>query len=498
MIKQRFLDAFKQISDIPHPSGYTEKLLNFLINYANERNLKTIENNGNVIVTIPATKGLENLAPVIIQAHFDMVAEKTADSDHDFYKDSLKLKIDGDKLYAENTTLGGDDGAGIAYMMMLMEENCPHPELFLVFTRDEEIGILGALDLDVAPLLSARYMINLDTEAEGYLTIGAGGGEAVESTLKVQREEKNGDFYQIEVSGLTGGHSGAILENNRAYAAKILVQALSFLRRNCGIQILSLDCGGQDNVITSKGKAVVVAPSGVDVIQNFNLIAEMLTGAYSRNEPDIALSILPVDKPETSLNCLDIESTRNVLHTIEFMPTGLLIQVDGNPRASANIGLCQLTDTELKMRTHFRFNSESYREMVKNLIISLLDYVNAEYIFDKYSPAWEVKDGGELQKMTVDLFKQTTGQNIIPIDVHGTVEGGVFSKKIPHLEIVSFGATVSGIHTPKETLLIPSAVRVYEFLVKLLGLFNEDNDSQLDSEVILKASENGQITISEN
>ena len=251
---------FEELCKIPHGSGNTKEISDFLVAFAKERNLEVYQDDyNNVIIYKKASAGYEDAPVTILQGHCDMVAEKTPESSHDFRKDGLKLLVEGDFITADQTTLGGDDGIAVAYMMAILDDDTlKHPALECVITTDEEIGLLGAKDLD-ASVLKGKYMINLDSEEEGYLWISCAGGQTGISEIPVSYQDVEGEVLEVVIDGLVGGHSGAEIDKNRANANKLMGRFLYELGQKVTFALVDLEGGTKDNAITRKSRAVLVA-----------------------------------------------------------------------------------------------------------------------------------------------------------------------------------------------------------------------------------------------
>ena len=298
---EKVFHFFEKLCEIPHGSTNMKEISDYLVSFAKERNLKYYQDESyNVVIYKDATAGYEDAPITILQGHCDMVAEKTPDSDHDFMKDGLKLQIEGDYITADGTTLGGDDGIAVAYMLAVLDDDTlKHPALECVITTDEEIGLLGAKALDTS-VLKGTHMINMDSEEEGYLWISCAGGLSGTSRIPVEYQEMEGVVTEVLIDGLNGGHSGAEIDKNRANANKLMGLFLYELGQKIGYSIKDLSGGTKDNAITRSCKAAIVTDA--EDVEEVKAVAEKLQAElraeYAGSDEGITISVTP-GKEET-------------------------------------------------------------------------------------------------------------------------------------------------------------------------------------------------------
>ncbi len=467
---QKVFAFFQQISEIPHGSGNTEQIAQFCLDFAAKRNLKAVKDAGdNVIIYAPGTEGYENSKPIIIQGHMDMVCEKTADCQKNMETEGLDLRTDGEWLWAEGTTLGGDDGIALAYIFALLDSNdIPHPPIEAVITRDEETGMFGA-ELFEASLVKGKKILNIDSEEEGILTVSCAGGITGHCTLPLAAPQTQLPYaYEISVSGLLGGHSGVDIGKGRLNAFKMLCHPLVYVEGNPDFCIAGITGGGKHNVIPKE--AAIVIGTETDC---FDLLAKNMdlcnqAGLGGETDPDLLFS---VKKLETPPYFYDAETSDRILDFLANAPTGVVAMsqsIEGMVETSLNMGVLTLSKDALNAAFLIRSNADEGR---KALMKHLTDYytgANAAIAFDSEYPAWEYRKDSPLRDLMIEVFRDCYGNEPIVAGIHAGLECGIFSKKIKDADAVSFGPDIENIHTPNERLNIASAQRTWEFLKEIL------------------------------
>lgn len=469
---ERVFYYFEEITKIPHGSGNTKQISDYLVSFAEEHQLRYIQDEkNNVVIFKEASKGYEQAPTVILQGHMDMVCEKTPESSHDFTKDPLKLGIDGDYIYAEHTTLGGDDGIAVAYGLAVLEdERLQHPALEVVITVDEEIGLLGAVALDASDL-KGKYLINLDSEEEGYLWAGCAGGLTADSEIPVRYQEYTGCKWKIAVSGLAGGHSGAEIDKNRANAVMIMGRYLQEVKEQTEYAIAELEGGQKDNAIPRNAKALLVTDEeGGKILKNY---AETLTAAlraeYTGSDEGITVTAESMGTgTEPVLHPVSMEK---VVFFLTQYPNGIQKMcgfIDGLVETSCNLGIAKLTPQAFRCSTSVRSSVGSAKQALAGKIAYLTEFLGGEYTAQGEYPAWEFKQESHLRSVMVDTYKEMYGKDLEVKMIHAGLECGLFSEKIPGLDCVSLGPDMKDIHTSEEKLSISSVKRVWEYLVEVL------------------------------
>lgn len=469
---ERVFYYFEEISKIPHGSGNTKEISDYLTSFAREHQLRFIQDeSNNVIIFKDASKGYEEAPAVMLQGHMDMVCEKTPESVHDFTKDPLKLCIDGDYIYAENTTLGGDDGIAVAYGLALLEDDTlEHPALEVVITVDEEIGLLGATALDTSSL-KAKYLINLDSEEEGYLWVGCAGGMTAVTELPVRYQEYAALKWKITVSGLAGGHSGAEIDKNRGNATILLGRFLYEARERAEYSIAELEGGQKDNAIPRKAEALVLAEEadGKALCDYAAAFTENLRKEYTGSDEGITVTVEMAG--EGTEPVLHPVSQEKVLFFLMNYPNGIQKMcgfIDGLVETSCNLGITSLTPTALCGSASVRSSFGTAKNALADKIAYLTEFLGGTFTAEGSYPSWEFKQDSALRPIMVEAYREMYGKDPEVKVIHAGLECGLFFEKILGLDCVSLGPDMKDIHTSEEKLSISSVKRVWEYLLEVL------------------------------
>lgn len=463
---------FEEICAIPHGSGNMELISNYLVDFAKKRNLEVIQDEmKNVIIIKEATEGYEEAEPLILQGHMDMVAVKKADCGIDFSKDGLNLKTDGDYLYAEGTSLGGDDGIAVAYGLALLDsKDIPHPRLEVVITVDEEIGLLGAAGIDLS-MLKSKTLINLDSEDEGIFLTSCAGGGRVKCIIPVEYEEKDGVGYEISFEGLLGGHSGVEIHKERANANTLMGRLFAAVRKKTGIAAVSLEGGIADNVIAKECKAVVAVDKGGCTAFEETVAAfeKAVQGEYSTKDPSIWVKLTRLE--EKSYRALTEDSMQKVTVGLFNLPGGvqtMSAEIEGLVQTSLNLGVLTLNQENASLDFSVRSSLQSEKDMLISKIESLAQILGASVQVSGEYPAWEYKKDSKIRETMIEVYKEMYGKEPVIEAIHAGLECGILSDKIPGLDCVSLGPDMLDIHSTQEKLSISSTKRVWEFLLEVL------------------------------
>ncbi|MGN0264700.1 MAG: aminoacyl-histidine dipeptidase [Oliverpabstia sp.] len=463
---------FEEICGIPHGSGNTKEISDYLVKFASERNLKYYQDDSNnVVIYKEASEGYEDAPVTILQGHCDMVAEKTEESAHDFEKDGLKLLIEGDDITADGTTLGGDDGIAVAYMLAVLDDDSlRHPALECVITTDEEIGLLGAKALDTS-VLKGKYLINLDSEEEGYLWISCAGGLRGNSRIPVNITEAEGMVAEVVIDGLTGGHSGAEIDKIRANANKLMGRYLYELSKITAFTISGLEGGTKDNAITRKASAMlVIDPDCEEEVKAFSgNFQENLRREYSGTDAGITVSVKM--KGIDTIAAVDMTSREKIIFFLMNVPYGIEKmsgEIEGLVETSNNIGILKLEEDALYASCGVRSSFGSAKLHVSDQICYLTEFLGGEYHTHGDYPAWEYKKDSRLREIMSEVYKNMFNKEPVVKAIHAGLECGLFYDSIPGLDCVSFGPNMKDIHTTEEKLSISSTARMWDYLVKVL------------------------------
>ncbi len=464
---------FEELEQIPRGSGNTTAVSDYLEEFAKERDFKyNRDDYGNVVIYGPASVGYEDAQPVILQGHFDMVAQKTADSEHDFTADPIELQIDGDFITANGTTLGGDDGIAVAMMLAILDDDTiDHPALECVFTTDEEIGLLGASALDTK-LLEGHTMINLDSEDEGIFTCGCAGGVRVDVTLPIQRSSLRGLPVLVEINGLKGGHSGALIDTYRANADKLMGRFLYALQEKAPFALSAVSGGDKDNAIPNAAKAQFVIdeedyPIVVTFAEQFN---KDLLQEYAGIEDAIKLTTTKGKTHKVSV--MDPASQDKVMFLLQHIPYGVRKMsgtVEGLVETSSNLGIVRTGDKEFACTTSLRSSIASAQKALEQEITSMVELLGGQIRFVGAYPAWEYNETSALRDVMISEWKALFGNEPVVNVIHAGLECGLFYERIPNLDAVSIGPNMLDIHTYNEKLSISSSERIWSFLLRVLA-----------------------------
>ncbi len=472
LMPERVFYYFEEICKIPHGSGNLDGISSYLERFAKEKELFNIRDvHNNIIIVKEASEGYEDVPPIMLQGHMDMVAVKDDDCDINLETDALRLKVEGDYVYAEGTSLGGDDGIAVAYILAVLEDdNILHPRIEAVITTDEETGMEGATAIDLS-MLKARRMLNIDSEEEGILLTSCAGGVRIDSHIPIAREEKEGPFFKIELGGLQGGHSGTEINKEHGNAIKILGAVLHQIRENIAIQLVSIIGGEKDNAIPRSAEALLYVPREYE--QSFyDEIAEIeadLKNEYASKEKGLFIKAQRQNMTNVSVMC--DESTQRVLAFLVLFPNSVMamsMDIEGLVETSLNIGVLTTDDTSLSVSCAIRSSIESAKARVRRHVETLANvlggYTNA---YGDY-PGWQFNPDSELRAHMVDIYKKMFGNDVKVEALHAGLECGIMTAKIPGLDCVSYGPNIYDIHTTKERLSISSTERMWRYLLEIL------------------------------
>ena len=458
---------FADLCAIPHGSGNTKAISDYCVRFAESHGFEVHQDAlNNVIIVCPATPGCESAEPVIIQGHLDMVTEKTADCPLDMTRDGLDLALDGDYLYARGTTLGGDDGIAIAMALAAMDDKTlRHPRIEAVFTVDEEVGMEGAAGLDVSPL-TARRLLNIDSEDEGIFTVSCAGGARANVRLPLASEVCSLPTVVLELTGLTGGHSGTEIDKGRANAAILLGRALAAIGKIVPLRIVSAESGLKDNAIPASARAVLaVEPAKLPAVQTrVSELEAAFRAEHAVSDPGLTLTVRSGNPAPSALT---EAAGKTVVQFLQLVPNGIVsmsMDIPGLVQTSSNLGIFHVADGLLVARASVRSSVASEKEMLLERFATLCALLGASMEITGDYPAWEYKRDSALRDTMVRVFTEQYGHAPKIEAIHAGLECGLFSGKLPGLDCVSFGPDLLEIHTPREKMSIPSVQRTWKLL----------------------------------
>lgn len=462
-------EYFEEICAIPHGSYHTKAISDYIVSFAKEQGIRYVQDElNNVLLFADGTCGMEEHAPVILQGHMDMVCEKDADCALDMTTDGLDVTHDAACVFARGTTLGGDDGIAVAYIMALLSDRTiPHPPIEAIITVDEEVGMLGAAGIDLSEL-KGRTLINLDSEDEGVFTVSCAGGARATIALNVQRKTVYGPCIRLSVDGLQGGHSGAEIHKRRANANKVMGEFMSRISKLMPLCLTSFSGGTKDNAIPRACNANVVA-MGIQ-IDRINGIAEQLQKEIREqfDEPEATVQAFDVDA--LGGNALTTEDTIRVISLLCAAPNGVQsysADIPGLVQTSLNLGIAKLGD---RFTATFSVRSSLNQEKEKLLdeLRKLCDFHQGAYSQMGEYPAWEYRKDSPLRQTMVEVYRKMFAVEPKVLAIHAGLECGLLGEKLHGLDCVSVGPQMHDIHTSREKLEIASTERTWNFLLEVL------------------------------
>ena len=470
---ERVFYYFEQISSIPRGSGNMDKISGWLMEFAEAHGLDAKRDEAdNVIIRKDGSAGCGQRETLILQGHCDMVCEKKPESGHDFSRDPLNIRTDGDRIWAEGTTLGGDDGIAVAMMLAILEdESLVHPPLEAVFTTDEEIGMLGASALDFSEL-KGRRMLNLDSEEEGILLAGCAGGMTAHCRIPVRYDEVSASWYQVTVHGLTGGHSGSEIDKNRANANLLAGRFLYTLDQRMPFALAEIEGGEKDNAIPRRTRMIIGTDGdGEEELRSaVKQLETELRREYRGSDEEITLT---VEKTAEDVRpALNPGSLQKVVFYLMNMPGGVIKmsgEISGLVETSCNLGILKLTPEELSGCVSVRSSIGSARDALGDRICYLTEFLGGDYHTEGVYPAWEYQEYSSFRKLVEKAYTEFYGNAPRVEAIHAGLECGLFYEGLPGLECVSMGPDIKDIHTTEETMSVSSVKRTYELVLKILA-----------------------------
>ena len=463
---------FEEITKIPHGSGNVDRISDYLAAFARERNLFCIQDKWkNIIIIKEASAGYEAEPAVILQGHMDMVAVKKPDCSIDLERDSLRVAVRGDEIYAEGTSLGGDDGIAVAYALALLDaDHIKHPRLEVVITVDEEVGMEGARQIDLS-MLRGHRMLNLDSEEEGIFLTSCAGGARVDCRVPVEWESFEGIAYEVFVEGLKGGHSGTEIQKERGNANCLFARLLWNLTQKLDVGIHELEGGLADNAIPRQTKAVLVIEP-----KDSASFAEICDVTAARIGEELAVkdpgfTIVVAERGKGSFSCVNRRDTRRAAAFLNSLPNGvqaMSADLPGLVETSLNLGILTLDKGEICAEFSVRSSVESAKEALIARLSCITKLAGGNQTVTGDYPGWKYRADSPLREKMVALYEKMYGEKPKVEAIHAGLECGLLGSKISDLDCVSFGPQMSDIHTTEESLSISSTKRVWEYLVRLL------------------------------
>ncbi|HJA12122.1 MAG TPA: aminoacyl-histidine dipeptidase [Candidatus Mediterraneibacter merdipullorum] len=471
---EKLFHFFEEVCAVPRGSGNEKGISDFLVKFAKDRNLWVYQDDSyNVIIKKAGSKGAEDKAPVMLQGHIDMVCDKRAGVEHDFEKEGIDLVLRDGVLSANGTTLGADNGVAIALMMMVLDdEDIIHPPVECVFTTEEEVGLNGAQALDKSQI-TARTMINMDSEEEGVATVSCAGGLRVQLTRQAERIPAEGTLMQIKMEGLLGGHSGTDIDKERQNANILMARMLDRLLRETDGKLVTYAGGTKDNAITRECGASLIYEEKAEAEKAEKLacdMAEMFSDEISSFEPDFACEISLEDGQ--SADALKAEDAEALVHAVRLAPNGVHrrnIKMDGFVVVSSNIGVVRTDEKELVIVISPRSSVASLQEDTKARLALLAETFGFEISFSGEYPGWDYKEDSQIRQVFAESYRELFGTEMRFEALHAGLECGLFSDALPGLDAIAVGPTLYNVHTPDENVPLDSFERFYELLKDVLA-----------------------------
>ena len=460
---------FEEYCGLPHPSHYTEAATAFCLRFAEEHGLAAVRDTaGNVVIRKPASAGREHLPTVILQGHLDMVAEKDPDCEIDFLKDGLSLFLDGDLLGARGTTLGGDNGIAVAMALaILADDTLPHPALEVVFTTDEEVGMLGADAMDMSAL-RGKYLLNLDSEEEGVLTVSCAGGATATITYPATRQAYTGHTVTATFNGMQGGHSGAEIHRGRANAARMAAELVAAVAGVCEVRLLSLDGGLKDNAIPARAVCRFVVSDPHAAKEASLAFADRARAIYATADPGLTITF---EEEIATGKAFSLTDTANILSLLTTIPCGvqkMSEDIAGLVQTSLNLGILETNEQGIHAVYSVRSSVSKEKDELLATMQKTATALGATYTVAGAYPAWEYRKECPLRETVLATYRRLWGKDMRVEAIHAGLECGLFSDRIAGLYCVSLGPNMQDIHTPRERLSVSSVNRTYEFVKEIL------------------------------
>ena len=461
---------FSALNAVPRPSKKEERVIEFIKNFGENLGLPTsVDEVGNVIIKKPATAGMEDRKSIILQSHLDMVHQKNSDVNFDFETQGIQMEIDGDWVKAKGTTLGADNGLGVAAIMSILESSdIPHPALEALFTIDEETGMTGALGLKPGQL-SGEILLNLDTEEDDEIDIGCAGGIDVTASQNYTLQDSNGSIVKITVKGLQGGHSGMDIHKGFGNANVILGRLLYSGIEKENIQLIAVDGGSLRNAIPREAFAIVSVRNAPEFINQATVLKAEILEEFNTIEKDLHIEIENFSSEEKAISEKD---SKKIILSLKAAHNGVYRMspdVADLVETSNNIARVELKNGDLKILCLSRSSVDSTKFAVAEQLKSVFELADLNVEFSGSYPGWKPKPGSEIVKLMEKIYEKDFGEKPMVVACHAGLECGIIGANYPKMEMVSFGPTIRGAHSPDEKANIPSAQKFWKFLKEILA-----------------------------
>jgi len=465
---------FKQICDIPHPSRHENKLRDHIKSLCDERGLKTkVDPTGNLIVNKKATSGMENRQCIVLQGHIDMVPQKNADSDHIFETDPISTYVDGEWLKAKGTTLGSDNGVGVAAgLAVMLSKDIPHGPIELLCTIEEETSMRGAFGLE-SGYLSADILMNLDTEDEGELYVGCAGGADIIAKLPIETVPTplNHIAYEISVTGLMGGHSGLDIHKGRGNANQIVNRFLMSYAETLGVRVATFNGGTLRNAIPRESFTLVTIDKNkqAEFLDAINVFYQLIISEYGKTEADVSIKAAVTETPDKVI-CLSLQNKLQLaVAACISAPLRMSDQFDGVVETSNNLGIVRSHDDHIEIVSLSRSLINSARDFTSQLIAGTFELIGAKTEISGVYPGWKPNPDSAILKTMIKGYETLYGIKPEVKVIHAGLECGLLGEPYPEMDMISFGPTIRGAHSPDERCHIESVQKFWDYLLYSLA-----------------------------
>lgn len=468
---------FDEINRIPRPSKKEKKMVAYLLDTGKKLGVETVRDEvGNVLMRKPATKGKENVTPIIFQAHMDMVCEKNSDVDFNFETDPIKTYIDGDWVKANGTTLGADDGIGIAMGLAILEsKDIEHGPIECLFTVDEETGLTGANALK-KDFLKGKMLLNLDSEDEGQFFIGCAGGKNTEISIDFDEEDcpKNSSAYLITVKGLKGGHSGDDINKNRGNANKIITRALHAATFSYDAALANINGGNLHNAIAREATALIVVPEANKkaFVEYIGKLDKDVRNELKTSDAGVKIEITPTDKPK---KVMDNYVQCDLIEALYACPHGVLAMDQDIPNfveTSTNLASIKTVGHQVKIVTSQRSSIESKKEDAANSVAAAFELIDADVEFTDGYPGWAPNPQSRVMNLMKQAYNNLFHKDPEILAIHAGLECGLIGEKYPEMDMISYGPSMKGVHSPDEKLEIKTVKKVWDLTLEFIRLLD--------------------------
>lgn len=465
---------FDEVCQVPRPSKKEEKIRTYLLDFAKKHNLEAkTDEAGNVLIKKAASAGMENLKTVILQSHIDMVCEKNKDTEHNFETDPIQTYIDGEWLRAKGTTLGADNGIGVATeLAVLASDDIKHGPIECLFTVDEETGLTGAFALKEG-FMNGDILLNLDSEDDGELFIGCAGGANTTAIYPFPKEKapQGWFFFRVSVKGLTGGHSGDDISKNRANANKLLNRFLVQTMQKYGMRLADIEGGNLHNAIPREAHALCAVPMEYKeaVRVDLNIFISEIENEYSATEPNLAMDLESETPVEYVMEQKAMERFLLSIYAVHHGVYAMSQDIPGLVETSSNLASIKVCDGTIKVVTSQRSSILSSRKDMSQMVSAAFILGGATVTTGEGYPGWKPNPSSEILKIAVESYKKLFGVEPKVKAIHAGLECGLFLQKYPSLDMVSFGPTLRGVHSPDERMLIPTVEKFWNHLLDILA-----------------------------